>query len=402
MAFVTADREAPLVGPPLVELCGVNGAGCVNVTGHATRAAEPQLPSRVLTYSFVPLPMSLTPPGARLTYRALPGTSLAAWSEAFELNIPPAGAVQKFAIFGDQGVYPYSSIGNLIDDYAQGKIQSVIMLGDLAYNLGMANGTRGDGYLYALQPLLASIPWVTVEGNHELEASPFGSYCPETEYCEGRYLNQSAGYLVAGEHSGSNTNLYFSLDVGLVHFIVINTMQYLSLGPDLKARQLAWLRADLAAASAPAQRKEVPWIIALTHVPMYCSAIGQEDVGGLSREDLEPLLFEGGVDLYFYGHVHAYESTWPVGPNGAVASNPSLVNPRAPVHVLTGAAGPPGGPDSFNATSKPKFSRTSYGNWSYGRVQVFNTTHLTYSHIDNYLGTVVDEWTIVQENHGPF
>jgi len=235
---------------------------------------------------------------------------------------------------------------------------------------------------------------ITVEGNHELEGSPFGSYCPAAENCESRYLNQSAGYLVAGAASGSGTNRYYSLDVGLVHVVVYNTMNYLGLGEDVKREQLAWLKRDLARAAAPAQRARVPWILVATHVPMYCSAIGETGVGGSSRGDIEPLLLAAGVDLYMYGHVHAYEATWPIS-NGTVTR--SLVNPPAPIHVLSGAGGPPGSPDTFNATAPAPFTRASFSGWSYGRLQVFNATHLTYTQVANADGAVVDEFTIVRQ-----
>ena len=124
-------------------------------------------------------------------------------------------------------------------------------------------------------------------------------YCNESVYCEGRYLNQTAGYLRAGESSGSNTNLYFSLDMGLIHLIVLNTMPYLDLRDDLRVAQLAWLEKDLKAANS--NREKVPWVIIATHVPMYCSASGQTGVGGNSRKDLEVLLQTYGVDLYTYG-----------------------------------------------------------------------------------------------------
>jgi hypothetical protein len=198
---------------------------------------------------------------------------------------------------------------------------------------------------------------------------------------------------VAGAHSGSGTSLYFSLDVGLVHFVVLDTMQYLDLGGDIRAKQLAWLQRDLALASAPAQRRRVPWIVVLTHVPMYCSADGQEGVGGSSREDIEPLLLAANVDVYAYGHVHAYEATWPMGPNGTVTQQ-SYINPTQPVHILTGAGGPPGVPDTF---SKPSpFRRASYATWGYGIVTV-NATHFTYEHRDNAKDSIVDSFTIVQE-----
>ncbi len=127
---------------------------------------------------------------------------------------------------------------------------------------------------------------------------------------------------------------------------------------------------------------------------MYCSAVGETSVGGTSREDIEPLLLAANVDLYMYGHVHAWEATWPVGPNGTTTQ--SYLNPRAPVHVLSGAGGPPGTPDVFPAV-RPAWSRATYSSWSYSRLSVFNATHLTLTQLDNVAGKVVDTFTIVQE-----
>jgi hypothetical protein len=107
-----------------------------------------------------------------------------------------------------------------------------------------------------------------------------------------------------------------------------------------------------------------------------------------------PLLLAAGVDLYMYGHVHAYEATWPIS-NGTVTR--TLVNPPAPIHVLSGAGGPPGSPDTFNATAPAPFTRASHSGWSYGRLQVFNATHLTYTQVANADGAVVDEFTIVRQ-----
>lgn len=39
--------------------------------------------------------------------------------------------------------------------------------GDHAYNVGMANGHRGDAYMNAFQPVLSSCLWMPVIGNHE-------------------------------------------------------------------------------------------------------------------------------------------------------------------------------------------------------------------------------------------
>lgn len=162
VAFVTEDFGLPLINPPLVEVC--DAGLCVNITGKTTRAPEPQNPEKVVSYSFIVLPTSLTLPGASLTYRCRPGTVPASWSETFPLSIPQSNAVRTYALFGDQGLYPYSSVGNLIDDQATGKIHGILHLGDVSYNMEMSNGTRGDGYMYAFESVLSRVPWVAVMG----------------------------------------------------------------------------------------------------------------------------------------------------------------------------------------------------------------------------------------------
>lgn len=238
------------------------------------------------------------------------------------------------------------------------------------------------------------------------EGSPFGSYCPIDEHCEGRFLNQTAGALVAGRASGSGTNEYYSLNIGGLHLVVYNTMEYLGLGRPMRKEQLAWLKADLAGVD----RATTPWILLATHVPMYCSAIDATlppyrgcladgvKTSDAIMSDLEPLMLQYGVDLYAYGHVHAYQSTWPIK-NGSL-TKASLDSPDAPVHVLTGAAGPPGVPETFSLP--PPWSRSTASLWSYGRVTCHNATHLTYEHVRNTDGVVIDSWTIFQPRHGPF
>jgi hypothetical protein len=48
---------------------------------------------------------------------------------------------------------------------------------------------------------------------------------------------QTAGYQIAGAASGSDNHYYYSIDVGLVHFVVLDTMPYLDLGSPLVASE---------------------------------------------------------------------------------------------------------------------------------------------------------------------
>ena len=52
---------------------------------------------------------------------------------------------------------------------------------------------------------------------------------------------------------------------------------------------------------------------------------------------LEPLFFQYGVDIIIQAHEHSYERLWPVFNDTVTAHNYS--NPRAPVHIISGAAG---------------------------------------------------------------
>lgn len=52
---------------------------------------------------------------------------------------------------------------------------------------------------------------------------------------------------------------------------------------------------------------------------------------------LEPLFFQYGVDLIIEAHEHSYERLWPVFNDTVTAHN--YTNPKAPVHVISGAAG---------------------------------------------------------------
>ena len=52
---------------------------------------------------------------------------------------------------------------------------------------------------------------------------------------------------------------------------------------------------------------------------------------------LETLFYENGVDVIIQGHEHSYERLWPVYNETVTGKN--YINPRAPVHIISGAAG---------------------------------------------------------------
>ena len=123
----------------------------------------------------------------------------------------------------------------------------------------------------------------------------------------------------------SNTSRYYSVDVGLVHFVALDmNAYYFSTEARYIKPQLDWLAADLKVAAA--NREAVPWIVVMAHHPMYCSSItlapmvhtdgsdGHDQLGTFqgctgtgeqtvnkTRVDLEPLFMQYGVDVFFAG-----------------------------------------------------------------------------------------------------
>ena len=176
-------------------------------------------------------------------------------------------------------------------------------------------------------------------------------------------------------------------------------------------------------------RSETPWLVVTSHYPFYQTGLtdpkadAAEPDGGArgrpaherererehgrsspepsidqARLDLEPLLVEFKADLYFYGHWHYYgqsedhnrapsdrsfsfltvpmsETTWPVI-NGTVTSK-SFVDPTAPVHVCSGAAGPPEW-DSFSDDPEPWSREPRLTGTTYSRVVLHNASVLEF------------------------
>ena len=352
------------------------------------------------------------------------------------------GGVTKIGIFGDMGVYKYNNMANLERDAKAGDIDAVIHLGDHAYNIAAADGLRGDGYLNAFQRVIgAAVPWVPVLGNHE--------YYENDEFH--RYLNQTWGEVYGGpsDHThntatalntlltyssaigvgshgavagpASGTSRYYSVDIGLVHFVALDlTVYYFDTEAQYRDAQIKWLEADLTAAQA--NRESVPWIVLGSHYPIYCSSItlggaehddgqGDEDPGSFKgcwsygssidevRGDLEPLMARFGVDMYLAGHEHDYESIYPTLNNTVLAKN--FTDPPAPVHIVTGAGGAPA-LDKFGDPGP--WTRKQLAEWGYGRITTTNSSVLTYAHVLNSDDSVYDTVSIVKTGgkHEPY
>lgn len=161
---------------------------------------------------------------------------------------------------------------------------------------------------------------------------------------------------------GGTENLFYSFNLGPVHFISISTEVYYFLNYGVKPLifQYQWLVRDLEEANKNENRQKQPWIIIYGHRPMYCSNGNTDDcthsqtltrVGWpfLHMFGLEELLYKYGVDVAIWAHEHSYERLWPIYDykvyNGSLKE--PYHNAKAPIHLVTGSAGCKEGRENF-------------------------------------------------------
>lgn len=154
---------------------------------------------------------------------------------------------------------------------------------------------------------LSSILTLAAHGNHENHTSLFfGNFT----------LPQDPGKY------GKYAELFFSLDVGPVHVIVLDDAGIVNPAddPEYQPALTEWLTADLDAATK--NRAKVPWIVTVNHHAAFSSANHGDDADVLlGRAYFVPIFDKYHVDLALGGHDHNYERTKPLtGP----AATPTL------------------------------------------------------------------------------
>jgi len=322
------------------------------------------------------------------------------WSDILQLHSPPHGRdwSPSIALFGDMGTENAASLPYLQREAGEGRFHAVIHVGDMAYDMAEHNGKRGDQFMAQVEPVASLVPYMTCPGNHENHYN-FSNYRARF----GNSMPRDEG------------NMYYSFDLGPVHFVSISTEFYYFLNFGIKQvlNQFTWLEKDL----AKVDRSATPWIVVFGHRPMYCTNDDRDDCTKFETRTrtglpllhwwgLEDLLVKYGVDLAVWAHEHSYERLYPTYNRTIIPSpDPSLpyIDPRAPVHITTGSAGCREKHDGFLPQPQPwsAFRSSQYG---YTRMKVVNDTHLYLEQVDvETVGQpVVDSVWLVQHRHAPF
>lgn len=192
---------------------------------------------------------------------------------------------------------------------------------------------RWDSFGRLLSGVAARTPIITSPGNHEIEQTPENAETPipgngfNNTLFFTRFHNYLARYPVpqtpAQAVAGPSTadlapitpteadqgrGLYYATEVpGVATIVSLSsytfTDTYTTADPSY-----AWLQATLAAVD----RKKTPWLIVVTHVSWYSTALLHAFEGECARALLEPLFRQYGVDAVLSGHDHAYERSGPV------------------------------------------------------------------------------------------
>ncbi|XP_035679023.1 acid phosphatase type 7-like isoform X1 [Branchiostoma floridae] len=300
----------------------------------------------------------------------------------------------ELLVYGDMGrVGGAPSLARLKHEAETGKYAAVLHVGDFAYDLHTEGGKYGDDFMNRIQDIATKLPYMTCPGNHEIEFD-FNPYLTRFSMPQSPW-------------PGTMDKMWYSFNLGRAHFISYSSEVYFTDSP--AEEQYKWLLQDLTEANSAENRTLHPWIIAFGHRPMYCSNVDGDDCTTAKsrvRAGLEDLFYQQGVDLIIEAHEHSYERLWPVYNSTLVGTH--YRDPRAPVHIISGAAGC----NEFdgvcvNPMMGPKGPWSAYRAWvpglyGYGRLRVQNSTHVHWEQVLAVNGQVIDSAQVIQHRHGPF
>ena len=332
-------------------------------------------------------------PGKTYEYKVCSGSS---WTPAFTFRTLSSDRDAVIAVFGDMGVDNAISLPSLESQVKRGTIDAVFHMGDIAYDLMEREGKQGDDFLNKVQPIASRVPYQVLPGNHEA----FDDFA--------HYDNI---FSMIDSSSGQQNNFFYSTNVRGMHIVCITTefyfmYQYMN---NRLPEQFAWLRKDLAQADCPEDRLLRPWIIVMSHRPMYCSFnhfAMREEMDHLRlgfdasnrrppynfRFGLEELFKEFHVDVYLSGHLHVYERTLPVHMYAASQKEDPHLNPEHTIHIVTGVAGCIYGTIRFNP-QPPDWSACRCSQYGYTLIQS-RSDGLLIQHIDSESGYLLDDLLI--------
>ena len=334
-------------------------------------------------------------PGEFYQYRV--GDDLSGWSKpfVFQAKKPDLGQPRKFIVYGDMGIEPEttSTVDALKAETKNYEYDAIIHAGDMAYELSDTLGAKGDEFMNMIQPFASRVPYMVAQGNHESWE-----------------MDNTSQYKYRFKMPGNSTNFWYSFNAGKAHFIAFSAEFVIQGKPELQQEQLEFIKNDL----KNLDRQKYPWVVMYTHRPIYCSASKKGLLGAhwkrsnkdclksapTVRASFEDIFYENKVDLLLSGHVHAYERLGPAYENSSMGceeeSQNLCVNARAPASIVSGI---PGQSESYAPVSPTPlpWSKSQNTIKGYGRLTVFNSTHLLWEQVSSQDQKVLDYLWLIKK-----
>ncbi|ONI30943.1 hypothetical protein PRUPE_1G283200 [Prunus persica] len=349
--------------------------------------------------------------GVRYYYKV--GSDNGGWSKTHSFVSRNGDSDETTAfMFGDMGTAtPYATFYRTQDESistVKWILRDIEALGDkpaFVSHIGDISYARGYSWLWdqffsQIEPLASKLPYHVCIGNHEYDW-PLQPWKPEWASMYGKDGGGECGVPYSlkfnmpgnsseptGTGAPATRNLYYSFDVGSVHFVYISTETNFVQG----SKQLEFIKRDLEAVD----RRKTPFVVVQGHRPMYTTSNERGDAPLREKmlEHLEPLFVKNNVTLALWGHVHRYERFCQL--------NNFTCGSVGPVHVVIGMAGQDWQPiweprpDHLTDPIYPQPERSLYRGGEFGYTRLVATKQkLTLSYVGNHDGKVHDTLEIL-------
>lgn len=258
-------------------------------------------------------------------------------------------------------------------------------------------------YMNQIQPFASKIPYMTCPGNHEAEChSPVCQISPSKMLKLSNFSAYNHRFRMPSDASDGAMNMWFSFNLGDVHFVSINTETDFPSAPRDHytilsknggfGNQIEWLRRDLKKAQKYRNSGLRPWIVVIGHRPIYSVHSSDENGNPLGvalaiQKAFEDIFQEFKVDLYICGHIHAYERQMPLyrGKMYNLTTDESyFIDSQSPIYIVNGAGG---NTEGFTKLPQrvPKWSvHREDSTWGYGILESFpSAREIRFSYFNN-------------------
>lgn len=299
---------------------------------------------------------------------------------------PKSSTTTSFIAYGDMGTMAPNDKNSTAEILAHvSDVDVIIHVGDISYAMGHAK--KWEEWFTEIEPVATQVPYHVCLGNHEYDW-PTQSFKPKLF----SYMKDGGGEcgipydkrfhmpgpkLRTKDFLTGSTNIYHSINVGLVHFIMLSSEHNMTVGSE----QYEWLLSDLQGVN----RSVTPWVVFGQHRPFYGSTVVRIlPEYSIMRKILEPLFVKYKVDLVLFGHIHQYQRTCRMVNHKC--------NDDGPVYIVVGTAGA--------TTQVPflpvlkhwmKFRSDDFG---ISKFKAYNSTHMNVNWYLDKNGTVGDSFWI--------